>query len=354
MLTLALSLALVAGCPRQAPPLDYTTPPRLPSPEAGAYGRYATTPADPVVASVLGDHTWDAYLSGAAAGIALAEITGDTSIDSWQIRETLWRAGYAYPIDDARVFRGEPEGPPPPDVAAWLAEVDPAADLGLVRARNALGQTWVGLTARPRLDVGTPARVWSTGDTLTLPAIPGAKWTVSDPDGSARSGPLDGGEALPLDVDGEWVVQVNDAQGIAAWFTVYVDLPPPKVDLLPPAPAAWDDADEAEEVLIDLLHLARDAYDLPRWTSDPILDGAAQQLLDSGVEAAPDLLSSMGVPPPHVAWSCKGRSPEACVERWVWSPKQREALLSTAVTHLGVAVATEADKVRIRVVLSGG
>ena len=78
------------------------------------------------------------------------------------------------------------------------------------------------------------------------------------------------------------------------------------------------------------------------------------QLLAADVATAPSLLASMGVPPPHGAWSCRGASLEACVDRFVWTPSEREWLLSEQATHFGIAVATEADKVRIRVVLSGG
>jgi hypothetical protein len=351
---LGVLLLGVAACPRSAPPeIDYTAPPRLPAPEAGVYDRYATTSSDPVVASVVGARALDAYLSGAAAGLALAAVEGDETLDSWEVREAAWRAGYAYPVEGVQRFTGPSKAPPPPEVQAWLATVDPETDLGLVRARNAQVETWIGLAATPRIDLGTQPRLVVVGDVMTLPSVRGGRYQVAAPDGDVRAGPLDTPTRVQLDLDGEWLFQVLLEDDPAATFPVYADTDPPRRNLLPSRAHPVADAAEAEEVTADLLASIRDAYGLARWTRDTILDACAQRLLAEPGANTKTVLASLGITDPVHSWSCSASVVEACLDKVVWEPSERTALLSGDYTYFGVAAATGAGKVRIRVVLSG-
>jgi len=335
------------------PEPDYEAPPHLPAPEAGVYSRHPTASSDPVVASVLGARPLDAYLAGAAAGLALAAVGGDETLDPWEVREDAWRAGYAYPIEKVRKFTGTPKAPPPPEVREWVASVDPGADLGLVRARSVTAETWVGLVARPRVDLGTQPRLVAVGDVLTLPALAGARYLVADPEGAVRSGTLDAPAPIPVDRGGEWLFQVLLGDTPAATFPVYADTSPPRENLLPRDVHPVADAAEAEEVTAELLASIRDAYGLPMWTRDPILDATAQRLLAEPGANTKTVLASLGISEPVYAWSCNASGVEACLDTVVWKPSERRALLSADTTYLGIAAAMEAGKVRIRVVLSG-
>src|SRR5690606_1977516 len=113
---------------------------------------------------------------------------------------------------------------PPPDLLEFLRTLDPSVDLGLVRARGDEQDAWVALTAAPRLSVGRQPRQVELGHRLTLPSHPGARWTVVDPSGEIMTGDLDTPAQIVLDLGGEWLVQVEDAQGVAAKFPVYVDM----------------------------------------------------------------------------------------------------------------------------------
>jgi len=351
---LGMFLLGVAACPRPPPPpLDYAAPPHLPAPEAGVYGRHETTSVDPVVASVVGERALDAYLSGAAAGLALAAVGGDETLDSWEIREAAWRAGYAYPVEGARQFIGSPEAPPPPEIQAWLATVDPEADLGLVRARSAQMETWIGLVAHPRVRLGTQPRRVAVGDAVTLPSLPGARYLVAASDGAVRSGTLDAPASVRVDLDGEWLFQVLLGDVPAATFPVYAGTDPPRENLLQSRAHPVVDATTAEEATTDLLASIRDAYGLSLWTRDPILDATAQRLLLEPGANTKSALASLGITDPVHSWGCSAPVVEACLDAVVWEPSERSALLSADYIYFGIAAATGAGKVRLRVVLSG-
>src|SRR5690606_27529378 len=87
------ALLLLGACAgKQVDPTpDWNSTPQLPSPRAGSYARVPATPADPVVAALAAGHRWDESLSGAAAGLALAAVRGEGSLEEWLIREAAWQ-----------------------------------------------------------------------------------------------------------------------------------------------------------------------------------------------------------------------------------------------------------------------
>ena len=350
-----LLLVLLAGCPKPShpAPIDYEQSPRLPAPIAGTYGRMSATPSDPVVADIAKGKRWDAYLSGGASALALAAAKAPQAPTPWAVRESLWRAGYPYPVDQVVAFQGPIAVPPPDAVRTWVASVPATSDLVLVRARGTTTEAWVGLVATPRVELGTLPRQLDPGQTLTLPAIAGARYRIADADGRLLEGVLDGGFQVLAERQGEWVVQVLDAQGVAAWFPVYVGIAPPGDDLLPPRPATVHDANDVARVVVTDLASVREAYGAGSWTRDSILDAAASRLEERPDDTLGAVLSGLGLGHPMATWTCTAPSAEACVDAWVWDPTRRGTLLSARLTHLGLAATLEGAKVRIRVVLTG-
>jgi len=348
----AIVIALV-GCPKSAP-VDYTEAPRLPSPVTGSYGRLPNIPTDAVVADLVKGHTWDAYLSGGAAALALDALKSPVSLATWAIREDVWRGGYPYPIDSVKRFEGVPESPPPFEVAAWLLTVPASADVGLVRARDSLHEVWIGMVATPRVDLGVMPRSVRIGTALSLPVVPGGRYVIAEGDGDKITGLLDAGWRGALEAEGEWVFQVYDAQGLAAWFPVYVGVEAPDTNLLPAVPTPVLSAADVITLTDRYLAELRDAYGSAVWHRDMILDASARRLLAEPEATVGGVLGGLGVETPHQDWSCTAPSVEACLDAIVWDPVQRRPFMAPEYTHVGIAAAVEGPKVRIRIVLSGG
>lgn len=351
---LALLLLTLASCakqPAQSAQQLYDARPHLPAPRAGTYTRLASKPPDPVIARLVGGLTWDAALSGAAAGLALAALEGDTGMYAWQVREKAWDAGYPYPATRVRLWTTPMKSPPPPDLLEFLRTLDPSVDLGLVRARGDEQDAWVALTASPRLSVGTQPRQVELGHRMTLPAAPGARWVLVDPSGERMAGNLDAPAAVVLDIGGEWLVQVEDAQGVAAKFPVYVDMVPPRLGLLESEGAPTND-DALRERALDLLQDLRVVYGLPEWTDDVLLAASARNALRDGIGDEAALASRLGFRPDRFhAMECRAITVEDCIDRMVWSPGTRSALLS-ATRLWGLAARREQPGVRIVALLA--
>src|SRR5690606_18383256 len=121
------------------------------------------------------------------------------------------------------------------------------------------------------------------GHRLTLPATPGARWVLVDPVGGVISGSLDTSAEHVLDVTGEWLVQVEDAQGVAAKVPISVGMAPPKLGLLDDEGAPLND-DELRRRATDLLQELRLVYGLEEWTGDVLLQATARNALSEGVD----------------------------------------------------------------------
>lgn len=341
---LAAALLGSTGCAK--PPVSATaeltqdllqSPPRLPSPRAGTYTRLSSRPNDPVIAGLVEGLNWDASLSGAAAGLALNAAANKGGLMGWEVREAAWSAGYPYPVSLVRGWSTAQGAPPPPDLVEWLGTLDASVDLGLVRARGPRGDAWVALLATPRVSVGLQPRAANLGDVLTLPPIPGADYAVVDAAGRVYQGRLDAEAPFTLDLRGEWLVQVADNRGVAAKFPVYVSLVPPAEPLLEPSDAPLSDdalARDVEQVLGEL----REVYGQVPWKRDPMLQVAARAALGGDRTPGSEVGRKLGFDPDHT-WriECKAVTVQDCLDRVLWSPEQRPALLSDAA-YWGLAV----------------
>lgn len=347
---LTAALAAGGGCRKPIEPAVpvWQTVPRLPAPKAGSYNRSKEPAPDPAVRSLAEGLPWDAALSGAAAGLALDLIKArtDRTLTRWDVREAAWSAGYAYPIADARAWNASVDGSPPPDLLAWLQGVDATDDLGLVRARGQDGDLWVALRARPLLDVGRVPRQVAVGGVLELPAVPGARARVADANGHVTVVDLDRPASLTTATRGEWIVQVEQDDQLAALFPVYVGIVPPELPLITDVEAVVTSTDaiaRAERLLAEI----RLAYGVEGVTRDFMLDAGARSLLGGGTTTAEGVVGSLGLTPANTAlWDCRGTTIEACLDRMVWRPENRLALLD-ANSALGLAASVDPEGVRL-------
>jgi hypothetical protein len=344
-----IAISLLAGCPKKDTPVDMTpvweAVPHLPSPTAGTWGRHVAIPEDEAVRAVIGSRAWDSYLGGAAAGIALAE--PEDSISAEEVRDAAWQAGYPYPITRARAWVTEQGSAPPDEVIAWVADLPPDLDLGLVRARSTKSEHWVALAGRTRFDLGVMPRRAKAGDSLDLPALPGGAARIADVDGQLSAIPLDSGASITLDQPGEWLVVVEDEQGLLARFPVWVDVEPPHQAL--PLEVVKGTADV---VAIGLLSQVRELYGEDAYTRDAYLDQAATLLL---ADPAADLTKTpvaTALPEGWSSWHCNTRSVDQCVERIVWEPKNRAALLSSDLAFAGAATKRDESGLSVVVVVA--
>lgn len=349
-----LGLLLALGCPKPIEVVHtYEEVPRLPAPTAGSYNRSLEPTPDPLVQPLVEGLRWDASLAGAASGLALDLVKAGTTqvLTRWQVREAAWRAGWAYPIADARAWSAMEDGSPPPQLLGWLETVSPEDDLGLVRARGQEGDVWVALKARPRLDIGRVPRQLAQGAELALPALPGASYAISDANGRLLSGSLDEPVSLTVATRGEWLVQVDDARGSAALFPVYVGLVPPDLPVIEDARSVRTDV-EAIARAEELLDIVRATYDAEPLHRDFMLDAGARSLLQGGGTTREGVIASLGLSPAETAlWECQGVTVEACLDGMIWRPRNRSALLDDA-SGLGLAASVGAEGVRLVGILS--
>lgn len=341
---------LAGGCPKKvevAVPL-WAAIPRLPAPKAGSYNRSKEPSPDPAIAELAKGQAWDAALSGAAAGLALdlIQASGQRSLTRWDVREAAWRAGYAYPIADARAWQAGDNGLPPLQVAAWLQSFTPEDDLGLVRARGQEGDVWVALRARPVLDIGRIPRQVAVGGVLEFPALPGSTLSIADANGHVKVMPMDEAISLSTSTRGEWLVQIDKAETRVALFPVYVGIVPPElplIDTVQPVVSSTDAIARAESLLTDI----RLAYGVEGVQRDFMLDAGARSLLSGGSTTAAGVLESLGLAPANTAtWVCDGASIEGCLDTMIWRPENRLALLDEG-TMLGLAARVDPQGVRL-------
>lgn len=354
MIRRALTLTLLMGCPKPQPvgPM-WAEVPRLPAPTAGSYNRSAESPTDRPVAQLVGRHRWDASLSGAAAGLALDLVKLDTkkALTRWKVREAAWKAGYAYPILDARAWNASEDGAPPPQLLEWLATVPTDHDLGLVRARGQEGDVWVGLRAHPAADIGRVPRQVAEGTLFRLPALPGATYAIADANGALQSGALDTPLELTCGTRGEWLVSVEKDGTQVASFPFYVGIVPPELPLIPDVQPVRDAVDviaRTEELLDNI----RQSYGAEGLERDFMLDAGARSLLSGGSTTRDGVLGSLGLAEEQTAlWQCDSATVEACMDRILWMPDNRAALLHDD-SDLGLAAEVTPGGVRLVGILS--
>lgn len=352
-----IALSLWLGCPKARvqdaiDPEQLQAIPRLPAPRSGTYARVPARPSDPVIAALTEKLRWDASLSGAAAGLALDLGEGRSGLHAWEVREAAWDAGYPYPITQVRGWNTPQGASPPQELLAWLDASGPEVDLGLVRARSAQGDSWVALLATPRIDIGVQPRQAHLAGVLELPAVPGARYTVVDPIGRMYEGGLDLPQTFHLDQGGEWLFQVADEQGIGAKFPVYVQMIPPDLALLVGGEAPRSDAELVQQTQQTLAEI-REVYGQGSWERDPMLEAAARVALDGKSPATQDLAKRLGFPPDRL-WrvECQATTLQDCIDRIVWSPYSRSALISDT-RYWGLAARRDQPGVRIVAYVAG-
>ena len=118
---IVLFCGLVQGCSSKGgAAIDYSIAPHLPTPNAGSYGRKKGSSKDQVIATMTNDSQFDAFLSGAAAGLALDAIQGKGGLMGWEVREALWQAGYLYPISSVAGWTTNHGQAPPETLFQWV------------------------------------------------------------------------------------------------------------------------------------------------------------------------------------------------------------------------------------------
>lgn len=342
-----LALLLLLACPKpNSVVIDWQATPRLPSPRSGSYASVPAKPLDPGVASLVTGKQWDMVLSGAAAGLALRLVSGEGSLTVPEVREASLQAGWLHPIQGAQVWVAKRGGPPPAAVGEWVQQTPAATTIGLVRARSTLEDVWVGLRSTPRVKIDGIPRQLPVGGTIQLPEIPGATLTLSDPYGNLEEAKLDTAWSSLLDVEGEWLFEIRDTQGIAALFTVYVGVVPPDLHLLVPSrvPPTWTEADERTAAT---LARVRDAYGLSPFRTDPIMSAAARTAAEDPSTTTADLAPTVGMAPDSLwRWECQAPTVEACIDAILWDVRSRPGWLAPSalygrdvkLTNLGVQI----------------
>ncbi len=331
---------IAAGCAHRPPPVDYESTPHLPSPRSGTYARVQAHPADPAIAAAMDGRPWNASLSGAAAGLALdAARDGRCAVEAWRVQEALWRAGYPFPADSASCWTSTSKAPPPPEVSAWLDATPEGSDVGLVRARAASADLWIGLRATPRVTVGVIPRQVQLGYALRLPAMPDATVIAADPDGWLAQASMDEPVTLELDVAGEWMVDLVRGGTLLARFPVYAGM------VVPDAPMFTADAADIDGLLDDV----RAAYGITAWQRDPLLDAAARAVLRGDDPAS--ALSSVQAGAEAGGWRCEATTTADCLANIAWDPAARRALVADANRAMGLAVGGTDGAVSIAVVV---
>jgi hypothetical protein len=231
--TVVLLLAACGSGAKRPPEVAWEDTPKLPSPTSATYAIVPAVPPDPGVALVLAGQSWDASLGGAAAGLALAVVSDSGSITPPEVREAAWRAGWPYAVHEVRAWATKAGEPPPEDVKTWLLQWV-GASIGLVRARGGVEDVWIGLAARPPLDLGPLPRQLPQGGAFEMAAVPGGRLRAADPEGTIVEFDLSTDFSTKVEIEGEWLVEIDREGIVLAQFPVYVGLVPPEFGLLVP------------------------------------------------------------------------------------------------------------------------
>jgi hypothetical protein len=308
---------------------------------------------DATVAIVSAGLPWDEALSGAAAGVALGVIDGETA-DPRMVRWKAILAGYPYPVV-ARTVTTVAVGQVPQGLAeeararvAAITQTGGAADLGLVRARSDDGDTWVMLVGVRRGEIGRIPREIAVGEGISLP--PG-DWTVADPDGGVSVVH----DRLAPGFAGEWLLRWDvDGQPVAT-FPVYVDMATPKA---PPFALPLPQGDTPEGQARRAVAGARAHYELPLLEPDTALDSVARARLRTLVEGGtlPEVthqLHAAGfVNVPVAGASCRAATVGECLDAVWWSPADRGVFTGDAA-NIGVAASVADGQVALIIVTAG-
>ena len=348
-------LMLLAGCtkaPTILSTVDWEATPRLPSPSAGTYARVQSDPPDPGVRQVLGGRNWDESLGGAAAGIALSLVHRRGQLTAPEVREAAWRAGWPYPVRSVHTAGASSGSPAPQKVKEQLAKIPEEADVGLVRARSDLDKQdiWVLLSSIPRKDIGVFPRQLGQGGRIMLPTFDGVQFAVADPAGNLYEGHLSVGWSIEATIDGEWLIEMSDQEGVLARFPIYVNMVPPQLSLLsagePPG-----NAQVAANQVQEVLSRVRDAYGLRPSQVDTLLQNAVRWAQSEPSLTATSIGRRVGFEDGNLwRYDCTKATVELCLDPLVWDPRVRPYLLASSLL-LGVGADIAPNGVHVTVLL---
>jgi hypothetical protein len=337
-----VGVCLVVACAGQRKAVrdskDYASIPKLPSPHSGTYARAPSTPRDPVIASIVAGHTWDASLSGAAAGLAVDRLMDNRPITGWRAREAAWRAGYPYPVVHIRAWSTAPQSEPPEELMTWLGQVSKTSDLGLIRARDTDMEIWVAMVGEVRHSVGVHPRNVSPGIDHVLPVSDDLTFQLVTPSGFITSGSLATSQRFVLDEQGEWLTVISDSKGTVATWPTYVGLLSPSDNLLDEIEITASQRLDLD--VLDALDEVRAIYGVPTWSRTPVLDALAATLHEDPSRDINTLGQSLGYEFGAVhAWSCRLTSTYDCLDAILWEPTFRRGLLGDS-TEAGIHLKT--------------
>ncbi len=356
-----MTVALAACAPKSpaslaelASKIDWASTPRLPAPDAGSYAGGSEPSRDPAVNDLLRGKNHDGALAGAASAIALSAADEAGGLTRWELREAAWRAGWPYPVADARAWSVGDGVAPPRDLLTWVESVPADEPMALVRARGRESDEWIGMRGRPPIELGALPRLASLGTPLLLPPIAGGKWRSADASGAVHEGPLDAGGSILLASSGEWLVQVLQGDKEVARFPVYVGVQPSKTPLLRlptplTQPASTADADALARALLDHVRIS---YGHPAWKATPMFDAAVQAYMRNPAAGSAATLAALGFRGSRgIVWACDDVTVENCFDAWVWDLRRRDGLMSTAYDSYGLSTTLDGSGVHLTLML---
>ncbi len=350
-----LPLLLLCSCGGPRPPQPGhlealgAASPRLPAPEASVYATHRSAPGDPLVAAVVGDLPWDESLSGAAGAIGV-NMAGGNQVDAWSLRWAAYRAGYPHPVEEL-IVEQVPEGRVGQQVLDVAASVTrPGDDLGLARVRRGDGDYWVGILARPRLQLEPVPKVVPPGRPLELEvtSVQPLDLTVVSPTGALDQLTVRPGLAILLDEPGVYWLEFRDADGVAASFPVVAGQLPVVTPPLLDVHRRVSDREGLELAAWELLDLVREHHERPLAEGDPILGPVARAHLDEQLGVERPLSGGFPGEPGSCRASASCALPitqgvEACFQRWLVEPAVRAALVDPRCTVAGIATELQPD-----------
>jgi hypothetical protein len=346
-----LIITLAWACAKPVDPISvYEMVPHLPAPEAGTYSRGSSQSSDAAVAFVVGQRPWDASLSGAAAGMALG-LTGEQALfQKWEIREAAWRAGYPYPVGKSIRAWGPAGGPPPDVLLEWLRALPLSQDLGLVRARAARGDLWVGLAAEVTLPLPVIPRRIMLGERLSFTPDADGVLTLSSPEGDVSTHTLERGFDRAMEQDGEWLVERKHKGQQVALFPVYVGIEVPNFPVLREATSV--EYDDPLEAMQHVMTVVREIYERPAFERTVLLDAGARTLLNHPQRDVGEVVSALGLSSEGAVFHrCATTLTRGCMDKLLWDIKTRSVFVSPSRWVLGLAASLSEQEQSVVILL---
>ena len=339
------------GAPAGPPPgVEPQVPPILPADKAVAYAVGDTTPRDVLVAQVVGygQLPWVEALSGAAGRLALHPPARPDLLDA---RWASAVAGYPHPVIAVVVGEESAGAFPVGLVDALRTRLQAGDHVGLARARVLERDRWIALVGRPVVELPTFSREHAKGAALRLNADRPGQWRLVSPEGGMHNGELPV-NAL-LDVDGEWWLEIETAEGRMG-LPLFVDMATPPAPLLSSAGERLGGPAETEARALATVNELRAAFGAPALAVDAPLRALCRQPLDElraarfDPDAAVSRLRGAGfVSGPVAALGCTAATVPGCIDAWLSTAQTRAQLLNPAVGVAGLCAEPSTDGVRL-------